>query len=82
MVDVFNNGRESLWDATLNKPVPQLIRILISDWAQKYFCAQSEASIYLTAFAIFLYEASFFRGSGPNKLLSLYLQREWDTFNS
>ena len=49
---------------------------------KKYFCAQSEASIYLTAFAIFLYEASFFRGSGPNKLLSLYLQREWDTFKS
>lgn len=32
MVDVFNNGRESLWDAILNKPVPQLIRILVSDF--------------------------------------------------
>ena len=37
VVDVFKNGRESLWDATLNKPVPQLILILVSDWAQKIF---------------------------------------------
>ena len=66
VVDVFKNGRESLWDAILNKPVPQLIRIL----------AQPEASIYRAAFVIFLYEASFFRGSGPNKLSALYLQGE------
>ena len=37
VVDVFKNGQESLWDATLNKPLPQLIRILISDWAQKIY---------------------------------------------
>ena len=32
---VFKNGQESPWDATLNEPVPQLIRILVCDWAQK-----------------------------------------------
>ena len=54
---------------------------LIGD--KKYFSAQQEASIYCAAFAIFLYhEASFFRGSGPNKLPALYLQGEWDTYNS
>ena len=41
---------------------------------KKYFCAQSEASIYRAAFVIFLYEASFFRVSGPNNLSALYLQ--------
>ena len=30
----FKNGRESLSDATLNKPVPRLIRMLVSDWVQ------------------------------------------------
>ena len=49
---------------------------------KKYFCAQSEASIHRAAFVIFLYEASFFRGSGPNKLSALYLQGECDTYNS
>ena len=28
---VFKNGRESPWDATLNKPVPRLIGMLVSD---------------------------------------------------
>ena len=41
---------------------------------KKYFCAQSQASIHRAAFVIFLYEASFFRESGPNKLSALYLQ--------
>ena len=50
---------------------------------KKYiFCAQSEASIYRAAFAIFLYEASFFRGSGANKFPALYVQEERDTYNS
>ena len=34
---VFKYGRESPWDATLNKPVPLLIRMLVCDWAQKLF---------------------------------------------
>ena len=32
---VFKNGRKSPRDATLNEPVPRLIRILVCDWAQK-----------------------------------------------
>lgn len=28
---VFKDGRESSWDATLKKPVPRLIRMLVSD---------------------------------------------------
>ena len=32
---VFKKGQESPWDANLNEPVPQLIRILVCDWAQK-----------------------------------------------
>ena len=35
-VKVFKNGRDHPWDATVNKPVPRLIRMLVSDWAQKY----------------------------------------------
>ena len=34
---VFKNGRESLWDASLNEPFLRLIRILVSDWAHKMF---------------------------------------------
>ena len=33
---VFKNGRHHPWDATVNKPVPRLIGMLVSDWAQKY----------------------------------------------
>ena len=32
---VFKNGHKSPRDATLNEPVPRLIRILVCDWAQK-----------------------------------------------
>ena len=32
---VRKNGRECPWNATLNEPVPRLIRILGCDWAQK-----------------------------------------------
>ena len=28
---VFKNGEESLWDATLNKPVPRRIRMFVRD---------------------------------------------------
>ena len=30
--------------------------MLVCDWAQTYYCARSEASIYRAAFVIFLYE--------------------------
>ena len=30
--EVFKNGRESLWGATLNKPVPRLIRMFVGDF--------------------------------------------------
>ena len=33
---VLKNGRESPQDAILNEPVLRLIRMLVSDWAQKY----------------------------------------------
>lgn len=55
----FQNGRESPREATVNELVPQLIQMLVSHWAQKhqkYFCAQSEASISRSAFVIFLYK--------------------------
>ena len=44
---VLKNGRESLWDTSLNEPfprprendslLPRLIRILVTDWAHKMF---------------------------------------------
>ena len=34
---VFKNRRESPWDGTLNEPVPRLIWILVSYWAQKFY---------------------------------------------
>ena len=49
--EVFKNGCERPWDATLNKPVPWLIRMLASDWAQKIL---SEASIDRAVSLIFL----------------------------
>lgn len=49
------NGRESPRDTILNEPVLRLIRVLVSDWAQK----KSEASICRTAFVIFLYEGVY-----------------------
>ena len=41
----------------LKERVPRLIRMLVSDWAQKY--AQSEAIINRTAFLSFLYEGVY-----------------------
>ena len=46
----LRKGRKSPWDTTLNEPVPRLIRMLVCDWAKKYFFAQSEASICCAAF--------------------------------
>ena len=37
--------KRSPWDSTLNRPVPKPIEILVCDWAQKYFCAQSQTRI-------------------------------------
>ena len=34
---IFKNERKSLWDAILKERVPRLIRMLVSDWAQKIF---------------------------------------------
>ena len=56
---VFKNGQESPSDATLNEPVPRLIRMLACDCQkQKYFVPNQsfKASIYRAAFVIFLYE--------------------------
>ena len=36
--------KRSPWDSTLNWLVPKPIKILVCDWAQKHFCAQSESS--------------------------------------
>ena len=33
--------------------------MLVSDWAQKYFCAQSEASFYRAELVFFLYEVVY-----------------------
>ena len=43
----------------LKERVPRLIRMLVSDWAQKIFFAQSEAIINRTAFLSFLYEGVY-----------------------
>lgn len=40
--DFTKDGRENPWNATLNKPVPLLIRTLISDWAQEIFLCPIE----------------------------------------
>ena len=42
--------KKSPWDSTLNRPVPKPIKILVCDWAQKYFCAQSESSSFRVTF--------------------------------
>ena len=39
---VFKNVRDSPWDATLNKPVPRLIGMLVSD----HVFSKSEVRIY------------------------------------
>ena len=55
-VKVFDNGRESPWNATPNEPVPvRVIRMLVYDIT----CAQSEANMYCAAFVIFLYEGVY-----------------------
>ena len=41
---VFKNVRESPWDATVNKPVPRLIGMLVSD----HVFSQSELRIYIS----------------------------------
>ena len=40
---VFKNGRESLWGATLNKPVPRLIRMFVGD----FLCPTLRAKVSL-----------------------------------
>ena len=40
----------SPWDCTLNRPVPKPNKILVCDWVQKNFCAQSESSPFRVAF--------------------------------
>ena len=42
--------KRSPWDSSLNRPVPKPIKILVCDWAQKYFCAQSESSPFRVTF--------------------------------
>ena len=42
--------KRSPWDSSLNRPVPKPIEILVCDWAQKYFCAQSESSSFRVTF--------------------------------
>ena len=46
----FKNENRSPWDSTLNRPVPKPFKILACDWAQKYFCAQSESSSFRVTF--------------------------------
>ena len=50
----INSWVDPSWDATLNEPVPRLIRMLVCDWAQKYI-----SRIYRAAFVIFSYEGVF-----------------------
>ena len=44
------NENRSPWDSSLNQPVPKPFKILACDWAQKYFCAQSESSSFRVTF--------------------------------
>ena len=56
---VFKNGQESPSDATLNEPVPRLIRMLACDCQKKKYFVPNQsfkASIYRAGFVIFLYE--------------------------
>ena len=43
----------------LEKQFHGFFQILICDWAQKYLCAQSEASVYRTALVSFLHNAVY-----------------------
>ena len=42
--------KRSPWDSSLNQPVVKPIKILVCDWPQKYFCAQSEFSPFHVTF--------------------------------
>ena len=44
------NENRSPWDSSLNQPVTKPFKILACDWAQKYFCAQSESSSFRVTF--------------------------------
>ena len=51
---VFKNGEESPWDATLNKPVPRLIRMFVHDWF--FLPNQRPASITLLSWSSYVKE--------------------------
>ena len=48
----LHKRKRSPWDSTLNQPVPKPIKILVCDWAQNFFCAQSESSPFRVTFVI------------------------------
>ena len=65
------NENRSPWDSTLNRPVPKPCKILACDWAQKYFCAQSESSSFRVTFVTSysnVFTAKFF-----DRLFAIYL---------
>ena len=59
------NESRSPWDSFLNRPVPKPFKIFACDWAQKYFCAQSESSSFRVTFV-----TSYSKLFSPNFLLA------------
>ena len=44
------------WDSTLNRPVPNQLKSLSVIGHKKYFCAQSDSSLFSCYFRDFLFE--------------------------
>ena len=65
------NENRSPWDSTLNRPVPKPFKILACDWAQKYFCAQSESSSFRVTFVTSY--SKVFTAKPFDRLFAIYL---------
>ena len=67
----------SPWDSSLNRPVPKPFKILACDWAQKYFCAQSESSSFRVTFVTSyskVFTAKLFARLFATTIRNLYLE--------
>ena len=65
------NENRSPWDSSLNRPVPKPFKVLACDWAQKYFCAQSESSSFRVTFVTSY--SNVFTAKLFDRLFAIYL---------
>ena len=70
--------KRSPWDSTLNRPVPKPIEILVCDWAQKYFCAQSESSSFRVTFVTSY--SKVFTGKLFDRLFAIFVRLVQESF--